>query len=93
MCSSPICSEEHLVFLSYFFRIFYKYFRIFKFENEKYRKIPKFLFPVISENEKNTKISAKFDRKVEEAPSAWAWLLDRRGSDSGVVAADRRETK
>ena len=54
MCSSPICSEEHLVFYHIFFQIFYKYFLIFKFENEKWRKIPKFLFPVTSENEKNT---------------------------------------
>jgi hypothetical protein len=38
---------------------------MFKFENEKWRKIPEFFFPVTSENEKNTEISAKFDRKVE----------------------------
>ena len=55
MCSSPICLEKHLVF----YHIFFQFFPIFKFENGKWRKVPKFLFPVTSGNGKFSEISPK----------------------------------
>ena len=57
------------------FRNFGKFRRIllnFEFENEKYRKIPKFRIPVTSGNRKKPEISAKFRRKVKPCSAAAA---------------------
>ena len=65
MCSSPICLEKHLVFYHIFYIFFYNFFWIFEFWNEIYRNLPKFHFPVTTENEKNTEISPKFHRNFK----------------------------
>ena len=80
MCSSPICLEKHLVFYHIFYIFFYKFFWIFEFWNEIYRNLPKFHFPVTTENEKNTEISPKFHRNFEPCTpltdlTPVAWLL------------------
>jgi len=62
VCSSPICSEEHLVFYHIFSEFFINIFEFLNFKTENGEKYQNFTFRLLAE----TKFSPKFRRNFAE---------------------------
>ena len=89
-CMTPISSEKHLVFLSYFPPIFYNFFWILQIQNKKYRKKPKFHFPATSGNEIFTEILAKFRRKSKPSSETRGHSPTPESGTSSIASASSK---